>query len=112
MGWTAPFWKAAGAMAFEPPLAPMLDQHFAQNASRRVAGAEEEDVLGLSSTACPVPAGLARFNGRGGHEIFDAAAGRPACDQFTALRPWRHPHIDKACLRPPALDPLDRRRSG
>src|SRR5207237_10240184 len=33
-------------------------------------------------------------------------------DEFAAVRLWRHLHIDKTCLQPPGLDPLDRRRSG
>src|SRR5437870_5271654 len=102
------FWKAPGAIAFEPFLAPMLDQHFGEDAPGRVTGAEKEDVERSSSTTGPVARGLARFDRRGGHEVLDAAAGRPTCDQLTAFRVWRHPHIGKAGLRQPGLDPLDR----
>src|SRR6266446_7533141 len=37
------FWKAPGAIAFEPFLAPMLDQHFGEDAPGRVTGAKKED---------------------------------------------------------------------
>src|SRR5580704_16758694 len=69
-------------------------------------------LYGLSSTAGPVARGLARFDRRGGHEVLDAAAGRPTCDQLAAFRFWRHPHICKAGLRQPGLDPLDRSGPG
>src|SRR6266403_3443534 len=38
--------EAAGAVTLEPSLAPMLDQRLGENASRRVAGAEKQDVVG------------------------------------------------------------------
>jgi len=41
------FGKAAGAEPVEPPFTPMLDQGFGQDASGRVAGAKEQDVVGL-----------------------------------------------------------------
>src|SRR5262245_16586862 len=40
------FWKAAGAIAFEPFLARMLDQHFGEDAPGRVTGAKKENVVG------------------------------------------------------------------
>lgn len=39
--------KAAGAETLKPPLTPMLDQHFGQNAFGRVARAQEQDIVGL-----------------------------------------------------------------
>src|ERR1700730_15836202 len=44
-GMNRAFRKAAGAIAFEPFLAPMLDQHFGDDAPGLVAGAEKEDVV-------------------------------------------------------------------
>src|SRR3984893_17160525 len=44
-GMNRAFRKAAGAIAFEPFLAPMLDQHFGEDAPGRVTGAEKEDVV-------------------------------------------------------------------
>ena len=41
------FGKAAGAVADEAPLSPMLDEHFGQDACGRVDGAKEQDVVGL-----------------------------------------------------------------
>src|SRR6267378_614335 len=38
--------EAAGAVTLEPSLAPMLDQRLGENASRRVGGAEKQDVVG------------------------------------------------------------------
>jgi len=43
----APSWEAAGAEAVKPPLTPMLNKNFGQDAPGRVAGAEEEYVIGL-----------------------------------------------------------------
>src|SRR3984893_15314844 len=43
-GMNRAFRKAAGAIAFEPFLAPMLDQPFGEEAPGRVTGGEKEDV--------------------------------------------------------------------
>src|SRR5205823_6575714 len=37
--------EAAGAVSFELSPAPMADQHLAEDAPRRVAGAQEQDVV-------------------------------------------------------------------
>src|SRR6516165_4135223 len=39
--------KAAGAVALEPSSAPMLEKSLGENAPRRIARAEKEDVVGL-----------------------------------------------------------------
>src|SRR5437588_10154884 len=49
-------WKASGAIALEAALAPVIDQRFGEDAPRRIAGTEKEDVVGafIHDRFCPL----------------------------------------------------------
>src|SRR6516164_1817797 len=56
--------KAAGAVALEPSSAPMLEKSLGENAPRRIARAEKEDVVGLHGHQ-PLLRGAARRSAAG-----------------------------------------------
>ena len=64
------FREAAGAVALEPAGAPMVEQNFGEDAPRRVAGAQEQDVVdrtlhrasGQAASPCPHEGGASAPN--------------------------------------------------
>src|SRR6516164_11180001 len=102
-------WKAAGAVAFEPAFAPMLDQSLGENAPRRVAGTEKQYVvnapprhIGLSDAS----SGFVSFDHGRGDVIFDTAAGRPALDHLAAFEVGLDAHFDKPGFAQPSFNTL------